>query len=111
MLSFEALREANKLRQKEWDPENKITLLFRSNELAGEVGEACNIVKKIERQIMGLKGSRVTINDLADELADIVICADLAAMKAGVNLVNAIIRKFNQTSEKHGLSIRIGGNE
>lgn len=111
MLTFETLRQANIRRNKEWDPENRITLLFRSNELAGETGEACNVVKKLERQIMGLRGSRATMLDLADELADIIICADLTAMTAGVDLANAVIRKFNQVSESRGLSIKIYDDE
>ena len=107
MLTFEALRAANTLRDKEWDPEHKINLLFRGNELAGESGEVCNVIKKLERQIMGLRGSRKTINDLAEELADVIICADLAAMTAGINLAASVVQKFNRTSEEHDLSVRI----
>ena len=39
------LREANTKRELEWDPDRKLTMLFHANELAGEVGEACNVVK------------------------------------------------------------------
>ncbi len=46
--TFSTLREANAARQAEWDAGNQITLAYRGNKLAGEVGEACNIVKKIE---------------------------------------------------------------
>jgi NTP pyrophosphatase (non-canonical NTP hydrolase) len=97
------LRQANADRQREWDPTDAITLTYRGNELAGEVGEACNVIKKIERERLGLRGSRVTAEQLAEELADVIICADLIAMDMGINLTEAVARKFNATSDKYGL--------
>lgn len=109
-LTFDGFRQAQLERQKEWDPSDVITLEFRGNELAGEVGEACNVVKKIARSRLGLRGGK-TLEELrehlAQELADVVICADLIAMQAGIDLGNAVADKFNATSEKYGLSKRI----
>lgn len=102
-LNFADLRLANKERQKAWDPNKRITLLYSANELAGEVGEACNIVKKLERKALGIKGSEGSIFDLADELADVVICADLVAMRAGIDLGASIVQKFNRTSKENDL--------
>ncbi len=56
--SLKRLRSANTLRQAEWDRESRIDLSYRGNELAGEVGEACNIIKKLERERLGIAGSR-----------------------------------------------------
>ncbi|WP_398473694.1 MazG-like family protein, partial [Tardiphaga sp.] len=70
-------------RQAEWDSGNQITVTYRANELAGEMGEACNIIKKLERERLGIRGSRATVEQLAEELADVVICADLIAMGVG----------------------------
>jgi NTP pyrophosphatase (non-canonical NTP hydrolase) len=103
----QTLRAANAARQREWDTDNQITLAFRGNELAGEVGEACNIIKKLERERMGIRGSRSNLSELAAELADVVIVADLIAMQAGIDLEAAIRDKFNATSEKVGLKTRI----
>lgn len=80
MTTYNNLREANLMRQLEWDVSNGITGLYRAVELAGEVGEACNVVKKLERERLGLKGSRETIEHLAEELADVFICLDLLAV-------------------------------
>ncbi len=108
-LTLRALHEANKARQTEWcqggDPEPD--LAFRGNELAGKVGEACNVVKKLERERHGWRGSRATLDDLAQELADVVICADLCAVTAGIDLDAAVIAKFNATSEKQGLTTKL----
>lgn len=101
------LREANILRQKEWDTDDQISLSYRGNELAGEVGEACNIIKKLERERLGIRGSRSTKEELAEELADVIICADLIAMHEGIDLDEAIRNKFNKTSEKYGLKTRM----
>ncbi len=107
-LTFLDLRIANHKRQKEWDKDNKLSLSFRGNEMAGEVGEACNIIKKLERETLGIRGSRATIHDLAEELSDIIICVDLIAMSKGIDLSEAIIRKFNATSHKQGLHTLLG---
>lgn len=74
------LRIANRLRQKEWDTGNQLTLDFRVTELGGEIGEALNCIKKVQRERLGIKGSRATMADVADELADVIICVDLIGM-------------------------------
>lgn len=101
------LRIANIERQKEWDPNNIITLEYRGNELAGEVGEACNNIKKLVREGMGLRGTRTNNCELAEELADIIICVDLIAMMQHINLQEIIKNKFNATSEKYGLKTKL----
>lgn len=109
MAEFDTLRAANESRQKEWNQGKSIPLSYLGNEMAGEVGEACNVMKKLERERLGIRGSRATIEQLADELADVVICADMVAMAEGIDLDAAIVRKFNATSEKLGLAARLKG--
>lgn len=116
MNEYTDLRSANRARQREWDAGNQLSLAYRGNELAGEVGEACNVIKKLERERLGILGSRATVGELADELADVLICADLIAMHYGIDLEAAVARKFNATSEKVGLQTRLaapndGGEE
>nr|WP_315051672.1 MazG-like family protein [uncultured Brevundimonas sp.] len=108
-LSLSALRAANVERQAAWcpDPSQQPDLGYRGNELAGETGEACNVIKKLERERHGWAGSRDTLGHLAEELADVVICADLCAITAGVDLASAVVAKFNATSAKVGLSQRL----
>jgi NTP pyrophosphatase (non-canonical NTP hydrolase) len=106
-FEFLNLREANHNRQIEWDADNQISLSYRGNELAGEVGEACNIIKKLERERLGIRGSRSSKEELSEELADVIICADLIAMHEGIDLDEAVRKKFNKTSEKYGLKTRI----
>ncbi|MEN3229239.1 MazG-like family protein [Methylorubrum rhodesianum] len=104
-LDLRDLHAANIARQAEWCPDQVPDLSFRGNELGGECGEAQNVIKKLERERQGWRGSRATKDDLADELADVVICADLCAVTADIDLGAAVRRKFNATSEKQGLSV------
>lgn len=106
-VTLEQLQAAHIERQEEWCPDQKPDLSFRGNEMAGEVGEACNIIKKLERERHGWRGSRATKDELADELADVVHTAILCAITAGVDLSAAAIRKFNATSEKNNLATRL----
>lgn len=101
---FGSLREANTERQKLWGEKGA---LFQAVELAGEVGEALNVVKKLERERLGQAGSRATVQDLADELGDAVICLDLLAKSYGINLDRATAVKFNKTSDKMGFDVRL----
>lgn len=102
-----ALRKANIDRQAIWCPDELPDLSFRGNELSGETGEACNVIKKLERERHGWRGSRDTKEHLAEELADVVICADLCALTAGIDLATAVVAKFNATSDKVGIPVKL----
>ena len=107
-LSFEKLRAANVERGAQWDgkPASLDDLSFRAMELGGETGEALNVAKKLVRKLSGRVGG-LTLEEarpmLAEELADVVICADRVAEVLAIDLAPAIIAKFNKTSRKHGL--------
>lgn len=101
------LRQANTERQLAWANGVDPGLVFHALELGGEAGELLNVVKKIERERNGWRGSRATMADLADELADVIICADKLAGSQGIDLWQAVVAKFNATSEKVGLPHRL----
>jgi NTP pyrophosphatase (non-canonical NTP hydrolase) len=126
---FTSLVAANIARDKEWDPDDKIDAAFRGVEHGGEVGEAAaevaallhcalamidhtaasgrvqNIIKKLERERHGIRGSRSTTEALGTELADDIITAYLIGMHYGIDLDEEIEKKFNATSRKQGLSV------
>lgn len=72
----------------------------------GELGEAANIVKKLNRIRDGIPGNDKTAaelnNMLEDELADVFIYLDLLAASLGISLDSAVQRKFAKTSKKIG---------
>ncbi|MBM3617506.1 MAG: nucleotide pyrophosphohydrolase [Alphaproteobacteria bacterium] len=104
MSNFQELRNANTARDKEWDKHGVLTPAYHALELGGEAGEALNVVKKLEREALGIAGSRDDLEHLAEELADVVICVDKVAMKYGIKLWPAIVEKFNRTSINQGFS-------
>lgn len=106
-LSLDVLQLANAIRNKEWDPHNVCTPLFHATELGGECGEALNKIKKYEREKLGLRGSRATIEEIAEELSDVIICCALVANAYNIDLSKSVITKFNETSEKNSLSVRL----
>lgn len=76
--------------------------------LAGELGEAANLIKKLNRhrdQIPGNRPEETTealTAQLADELADIAIYLDLLSQAAGFDLTQIRDAKFKKTSRKIG---------
>lgn len=110
-LDLSELRRKNDSRAQRWNKGSPAPLSFAMMELAGECGEACNVAKKLARQEMGWVGGSSDTSALAEELADVVICADLAASRAGIDLAKAVASKFNKTSEKHGFPERIEAKE
>lgn len=83
--------------------------------LVGEIGEAANVVKKLNRVRDGIPGNDKTPvdlqSDLADELADAFIYLDLVFQAAGIDLPEAVSRKFELTSKKIGWVVFTEGKE
>jgi NTP pyrophosphatase (non-canonical NTP hydrolase) len=72
----------------------------------GELGEAANVAKKLNRVRDGIPGNSETPEqlrqNLADEIADVFIYLDLLAQSEGICLEQAVLSKFDKTSRKRG---------
>ena len=79
-----------------------------TNAMAGEAGEACNIAKKLIRGDYG-DDEELGIGELLDEIADVVIYADLVCQRVNRKLEIAVHNKFNEVSERIGCDIILGG--
>lgn len=86
--------------------------------LAGEVGEACNAIKKLRRvedEIANLSDDperqlstrAEAVAKIGEELADTFIYLNLLACRLGLHLPTEIIAKFNATSERYGFPERL----
>jgi NTP pyrophosphatase (non-canonical NTP hydrolase) len=113
-LTFNALRSQNVSRRMRWHGEaDEWTGADWSNAMCGEAGEAANIVKKIRRHETGTGTAYNTppleelTPKLAEELADVVIYADLLADKYGIDLSGAVAAKFNRVSEAQDFPERL----
>lgn len=102
MLTFAQFRIANEARCREvfhpvelWNP------LEWAGAMCGESGEAANLCKKLKR------GEQVATEKIADELADVVAYADLLAASLGIDLGQAVAKKFNEISDRKGSTIKL----
>ena len=110
-LTFDQLRETNVKRCNtafnhhglyEWTPTDY------GCALAGEVGEACNFVKKLRRldgrpATTELAESRDALRyEIGKELADVVTYCDLLAARLHIDLGQAVAHKFNEVSARVG---------
>lgn len=112
-LSFDKLSAVNRARAAHWHAGGTPWVGSDwSNAMAGEAGEACNVVKKLRRQETAVVGAadpvwQELVAKLGEELADTLIYIDLVAAHYGVDLPAALCAKFNAVSEREGLEERL----
>ena len=79
--------------------------------LAGEVGEACNVAKKLKRSEGVVNINRETNDELRDqlikELGDVGVYLDLVCQAYGFTMEEAMTAAFNKTSRKIGYPVEI----
>ena len=103
----------NKIRCLRWHPAGieSWSLSDWATAFAGEAGELCNVIKKLNRVRDGLPGNSETPDNLrkmlADEIGDVYAYLDLLAQAAGLHLDECVRHKFNRVSEKHGFPERL----
>jgi NTP pyrophosphatase (non-canonical NTP hydrolase) len=118
-LTFEELTAINKQRCNNAFHSVEVWTQWEwSNAMAGECGEACNITKKMNR-IWPANQFKQNWNkpedqrmaeleaQLADELADVVIYADLLATRIGRSLGDCVRKKFNEKSDEIGSQVKL----
>jgi len=113
-LGFNKLRKVNVARCSTWHGKDseRWSLADWSNATCGEVGELANVIKKIRRHETNAVNEgdppRWKLEEMAaEELADVVIYCDLLAHELGVNLAEAVTKKFNKVSVKYGFPERL----
>lgn len=116
MLTFEQFQATNVARcNTDYKPLTSWSPCEWTNALAGEVGEACNLTKKMLRIASApelVPAGRHAyyyslVELLGEELADIVIYASLTASRLGLSLEDLIRHKFNKKSEEIGSKFRL----
>lgn len=118
-LTFVRLADANVLRDADvfhdldiWTPTDW------GCALAGETGEACNIIKKLKKLSDSYKTGKISskrfenkkkqlISSIGKELAEDQIYLDLTATALGLSLADELVKKFNETSIKYKSKITL----
>lgn len=74
--------------------------------IIGEIGEAANVVKKLNRSRDGVVGNKLSDDELRAqlrrEIADAFVYLDLFAQQQGFYLADAVIEVFNDKSRDIG---------
>jgi NTP pyrophosphatase (non-canonical NTP hydrolase) len=114
-MTFEQFSEANRARCESpqgfshplsgWSTSDWMTALV------GEVGEAANVVKKLNRVRDGVPGNKLTPDELRDqlrrELGDVFVYLDLMAQSLGFSIADAAAEVFNAKSIDIGYPARL----
>jgi NTP pyrophosphatase (non-canonical NTP hydrolase) len=121
-LTFARFAGQNQIRCQRWHKDKPWDLNKWFTAITGELGEAANKLKKLNRLEDGLVGNRDTVSgdkklllwDIIEEIADFVTYADLAVQEAAkeagdpsMTLEAAIISKFNEVSERNDFPERL----
>lgn len=117
-LEFGELQECNQKRVTDFGHTlEEWSLTDWATALSGESGEVCGVIKKLRRgdydklpvDQFGENSVEMgkQMQDLSDELADVVIYADLLAQRAGIDLAQAVSAKFNRKSKEIGSKVFI----
>ena len=104
------LRQTNVARAREdFKTYDNAGVLYFTTAAAGELGELCNLIKKLERAKVGgpdightSKLKDITPEKLEDEFGGLLIYIDLLASFFNVDLDAAIIKTFNRVSAEIG---------
>lgn len=99
-LNAARCRDGFKHDLKDWSPSDWMTATM------GELGEAANVVKKLNRVRDNINGNKETADalreKLAGELADTFIYLDLMCQALGIDLESAVTRTFDAKSREIG---------
>lgn len=79
-----------------------------SNAVLGELGEAANLIKKVIRGDYDISQIR---EELGKEFADVLIYLDILAYQAGIDLSEATVNKWNETSQKLGIPMTLSNDD
>lgn len=110
-MNLDKFNELNWQRAQLWHKDKAWSLSDWMTATLGELGEAANVVKKLNRIRDGLAGNKEGVTeqtlraDLADEIADTFIYLSLFATAANINLSEAVVSKYNRTSQRLGMPL------
>ncbi len=112
-MDLEKFSQINRQRCERWHPKgiNSWSLSDWLTATCGELGEAANVIKKLNRIRDGLTGNGALtepeiLSMLAKEIADTFCYLDLLATAAGFDLSAIARAKFNEISERNGFPER-----
>lgn len=111
-LSFQTFARTVKSRAERWFPIDRWSGSDWATALAGETGEVCNVVKKLNRADVGAPSIKdpprdELVHELGREIADVITYANILAQRYDVDVAEACVEKFNEVSLREGFPERL----
>jgi NTP pyrophosphatase (non-canonical NTP hydrolase) len=112
-LTFKALAEVNITRCRRWHDPLAWAPSMWACAAAGEMGEACNAIKKLHRHDEGIQQNATSpdrarlIQNCATEIGDTVVYLDLLAQRLGLSLEDCVRDTFNRISMREEFPERL----
>lgn len=116
-LTFQKLAETNYDRATTWHPGglSEWTVSDWAVAMAGECGEICDAVKKLNRLEIDLHSNNVrqpadreaAVKAIAQEIGDTLVYMDLLAQRLDLNLEDCVRDTFNRISVRENLPQRL----
>lgn len=112
-MDMKEFSEINLARCNAWHNINDWSLSDWMTAVVGELGEAANLIKKLNRLEQGIQQNansddrETLIKKIGFELADTYTYLDLLAQRLGISLEDVTIEKFNFISQREDLPHRI----
>ena len=105
-MTFREFQEITTDRTMKWHGICSWSLSDWAVAMAGECGEACNVIKKMNRKRILSESDDPEYHELkaalAEEIADTVTYAFLLAERCGFDMDEIVTAKFNKVSKRHG---------
>ena len=119
-LTLKQLSETNLKRAQRWHKSENLddwSIGDWAVAAAGEMGEICNVVKKLKRlehdfasknePDRQIDTKEQAIKEIGAEIADTVLYLNLLAIRCGLDLEKEIVNKFNIVSDKYGFEEKL----
>jgi NTP pyrophosphatase (non-canonical NTP hydrolase) len=101
-ITFAAMmRAVTKRRKLQEDTIGHWVISDYSNGMAGECGEACNLIKKMRR------GDDIDPQEIGKELADVIMYVLFIANELSIDITEAVRQKFNEISDRMQVDIKL----
>jgi len=110
--TFSYVAQANRDRTEQWMGLNTWSASDWALATVGELGEVCNIIKKMKRLADGHPSRRELTMDeyralIEKEIGDTYVYLDLLAQRLELNMYDCVAKAFNEVSEREGYSHRL----
>lgn len=110
--TFSYVAQANRDRTEQWQGLHTWSPTDWALATVGELGEVCNVIKKMKRIEDGHPSKRESTMEeyreqIQKEIGDTYIYLDLLAQRLGLSMYDCVAKAFNEVSKREGYSHKL----